>query len=217
TSIFGHCEALVRHLQKDTEVLLKAGGPGTSEKLLRVIALASADLQKASGYLPGFGRIALRLDRYEAAVHSTSPSSISGVIARLLEAPVSAVGQSIVFRKDADSSEMGRELAVLIRGEGDGLRSAEVRSVGDASADRLLQAVQLAQRLLREGGDSRLRLGICPQLGVSLSSSKLDSAELVSFICPWGSVADVVPGLLPLRARHHSRFYEETGTPIIAT
>eukprot|EP00931_Biecheleriopsis_adriatica_P061004 TRINITY_DN36659_c0_g1_i2.p1 TRINITY_DN36659_c0_g1~~TRINITY_DN36659_c0_g1_i2.p1 ORF type:complete len:146 (-),score=17.83 TRINITY_DN36659_c0_g1_i2:210-647(-) len=140
---------------------------------------------------------------------------LRGRIARLLELQEAINSdRPIVVRKDSNWKALGHEICCMVRGEGDGALSVVLRLLGDAPAERSLMAVQTAQQLLQQGCSGEyIQLGICPALGVSLSSSNFSRSEILLLVCAWKHVATDLPGLSPVRPRHHPRFYEDISIP----
>eukprot|EP00444_Apocalathium_aciculiferum_P026844 CAMPEP_0183443674 /NCGR_PEP_ID=MMETSP0370-20130417/92635_1 /TAXON_ID=268820 /ORGANISM="Peridinium aciculiferum, Strain PAER-2" /LENGTH=290 /DNA_ID=CAMNT_0025633763 /DNA_START=39 /DNA_END=908 /DNA_ORIENTATION=- len=204
--IYAPVDGVVQGLLRVPLVQLRttAGGAAVACRALRICSLAAQDLQKASGYLPGFGRLALRIDRYEASSHN-----LVATIGRLIDTPSQQdVDKMLVMRRDTDVETLAEVLAERMRaGEGEIL----TRSVGNDSACRLLQAVCAARGILmREEGPTSVPLAVAPTLGNALSSWSLDRLEFVSAVLRWSSPADAAPEL-PRAARLRAEFDADEG------
>ncbi|CAK9019161.1 unnamed protein product [Durusdinium trenchii] len=196
---------LTEHLKRDPEVQLEASGLKVAEKSLRILSLAGADLQKCTGYLPGFGALGLRLDHFRATTLST-PCELRARVARLLEPPL--VSDSIVQVVTKKSSWPGLAEGILHQLDG-GEAALEhfaecFRFVGAGPAELVLLAAQHVEKE-RPG----LRLALCPSLGASLDhTGGFRYNEVLVLLCSWSNVASEAPGLPAIRPRHSAKFLE---------
>eukprot|EP00913_Durusdinium_trenchii_P017978 g16895.t1 len=144
---------LTEHLKRDPEVQLEASGLKVAEKSLRILSLAGADLQKCTGYLPGFGALGLRLDHFRATTLST-PCELRARVARLLEPPL--VSDSIVQVVTKKSSWPGLAEGILHQLDG-----------GEAALEHFAEHLGLSVVVSCGGNGERpgLRLALCPSLG----------------------------------------------------
>ena len=195
------------HLKKHTKVSLEASGTKVAEKSLRILALACADLQKATGYLPGFGLLGLRMDRFKASAVD-SPCILRGEIARLLQPPLMSEDIVQVVKKKSCTDSLTEDiLQHLNEGSGEDFASS-FRFVGDAAAERMFLAVQQAQLKAQEEHPSASTMALCPSLGATLSGSGFRHAEVLVLLCPWTNIASETPGVPPIRPRHSHDFIE---------
>ena len=191
---YASCARVVAELRRAPEVEIHALGVAAAEHALHVCAVASPELRKASGFLPGFGRLALRLDRYDAPPEFAR-HTLAATLGRLVDLPEPA-GRPLLMSRSAEAEEAGEWLARALEGGG----CVAVRCVGAAAAHQTLRALRLAQE--------RLGTPLClsPALGASLSSTRLDRVELVSSICRWSSPASPLPEPPAARQRHRADF-----------
>ncbi|CAK0876428.1 unnamed protein product [Prorocentrum cordatum] len=190
SKIYAACEQLVAALRVRPEVALRAEGAAAALSALRVCAAAEHELRRASGFLPGFGRLALRLGAFG---DTGGGVVLLASVGRLPGAPAAPAGSPpLPVARRSDPGEVAGALARRLRAGGAG--PVVLRAVGPAAADNLLRAVRAAQAELAAKGAA---LAVAPALGASLAFDRLDQNELQASVFWWTQPAApllVLPG-----------------------
>lgn len=184
---------LAGNLIRVPEVQVEASGsPAAGLRVLRLCSLAHLELQKTTGFLPGFGHLALRLKRYEQPLRAPQQYTLWATVARVVDVPLPSLEDStsppLVVRRDSDAGKLAVLLVDRLR------QSSEVvifRCVGEAAAGHVLWAVSVAEKQLAS------TLAVAPRFGNSLSAWSLDRQEVILAIARWTQPAPLLPA--PLR------------------
>jgi hypothetical protein len=194
-NVFELCRDLVAKLKSHPEVTVRASGESASFRLLVLTALAEQDLHRSSGFLPDFGRLALRIDGPSSSQGARLvPDTLNATVARLLDVPVAADSLlPVVSSRRSDVAELSAALAERLVGEsGEHIldqHAAEIRFVGAKAGLQAMRGIfSLEQRL----GVSVDSLGLAPSLGAALSLGSLEQMELLVSIYAWTKAAPVV-------------------------
>eukprot|EP00927_Polykrikos_kofoidii_P016400 TRINITY_DN17417_c0_g1_i1.p1 TRINITY_DN17417_c0_g1~~TRINITY_DN17417_c0_g1_i1.p1 ORF type:complete len:330 (+),score=55.40 TRINITY_DN17417_c0_g1_i1:181-1170(+) len=146
TNVFRLCDTLVENLLRSQEVVLSANGVRSALAVMELCALASKELNTVSGFLPGFGCLAFRLEKASAGprrnvridnvpeLASERGGTLRARVARLLDLPPpSPPGAPLVLvSRDSDPEELARFLTSRLRQQQHDDLSVEAISSGVA-------------------------------------------------------------------------------------
>lgn len=133
THAYNFSEVLAKELRRSPEVIVNGSGVRIAHTVLHGLIYARHDLYRTTGFLPRFGRLALRLDKY--TVPTWGSAVLEGAVARLIDVPVSE-GFTVLSRR-SDPEEVRKWL----RHELHAHNNATFRLVGEVNASNVLRLI----------------------------------------------------------------------------
>jgi len=186
---------LSAQLQKSRDIHAQAIGPKAALTLLQMCALAEQELKEKTGFIPNFGRLAMRVRSFTGGRGS---ETFLVTVSRLLDLP------QVEGRRKHVTGRRGRETNPEVLGRSIVEHLQEFRDhpfglqlVGEAAAYRALCSVWWAQKLMSgttaAGSEKASRLVVIPEMGSSLSPTSLQQFELKLAVALWTRRAVQLP------------------------